>query len=140
MAKDRVSIKRWIELFDSGAFDAPDIKTQITAGWYDWFCKDKTLVNRTRRLAPKVKRLARSPKIDAEKTYVFFKNCCPVRGKLYDRFSICDLETGDVIYAVTPSSGFDDGFGSSEVWGKENGFDEPIVTGKWVEVRKFFGV
>ena len=43
--------------------------------------------------------------VDQEKTYVFFKNDCPMVGPLYDAFSICDIESGNVLYWVTPKSG-----------------------------------
>ena len=138
--KDRLSLREWIEAYDSGKFDSPDVHTQIDAGWYDWFCKDTSLVNKTRKLAHKVKRVAKSHKIDRDKVYVFFKNNCPCVGKLYDDFRICDLETGDVIFTITPSSGHDVDKGSSEVWSRENNFAGPIVSGKWKNVCDFFGV
>lgn len=40
---DRLPLHRWIDEFLEGNFDSPDIKTQIKAGWYDWFCKDSSL-------------------------------------------------------------------------------------------------
>jgi len=42
---------------------------------------------------------------------------------LRDDFRICDRETGDVIWNVTPTSG------RVEVWGSENHFSEPIFDG-----------
>ena len=70
--------------------------------------------------------------------YVFFKNNSPCFGKLYDDFRFCDMETGDVIYTICPAVGYTETFGQSEVWGKENDFEEAIVAGTWNDVLFFF--
>ena len=44
--KEEISVRQWQEQFKAGTFDSPDTKTQIRAGWYDWFCQDKALVGR----------------------------------------------------------------------------------------------
>ena len=103
-------------------------------GFFDWFCKDSSLKNKAKVLFAKLKSLARSGKFDPTKTYVFFKNNCPCCGKLYDDFRICDLETGDVIYTVSPSNRV----GKADVWGEDNDFEKPIVNGTWREVRMWF--
>lgn len=137
---DKINIEQWIKEFDSGKFDAKDFNTQCKAGWWDWFCKDNSLAGKTKKLAPKVKQIAKSPKINKEKMYVFFKNNCPMVGSLYDDFRICDMETGKVIYTITPKSGHKVLNGQSEVWGRENGFEKPLVVGTWEDVKQFFGV
>jgi len=136
------SIKQWIENFDAELYDSSDVVTQCNAGWYDWFCRDNSLRNKTYKLAPKVKQIVESTKVDKEKMYVFFKNNCPVDGSLYDDFRICDLASGDVVYTVTPNCGHKatPNDKKSQVWGKENNFDGPLVEGTWKDVRKFFGV
>jgi hypothetical protein len=94
--------------------------------FYDWFCKDNSLRIRAERLMPKVIRFIKAnPAIDLEKSYVFFKNNCPLAGPTYDDFRICDLETGDVIFTVTPNSSHT---GKAEVWGRANSFAEPLQT------------
>jgi hypothetical protein len=123
--------------FLQGDFIFSDLKTQCEAGWYDWFCRDTSLANKTRSLGNKVLQLMKSEKVDCEKNYVFFKNNCPMNGPLYDDFRICSLETGDVIYTVVPRSGHT---GKAEVWGHDNNFDGPIVSGNWKDVKNFFGV
>lgn len=122
--------------FLRGEFLASDVKTQIEAGWYDWFCRDTSLGAKTQNLGKKVLQLMKSTKIDIEKNYVFFKNNCPGRGSLYDDFRICDMETGDVIFTVVPRCSHS---GKAEVWGLENGFNEPLVSGTWRDVKAFFG-
>ena len=93
-------------------------------GFYDWFCKDSSLENKAKSLMAKtIKFLAAHPEIDPNKTYVFFKNNCPMMGPLYDDFRICDRESGDVVFTVTPKCGHS---GKAEVWGKENNFKGPI--------------
>jgi len=94
-------------------------------GFYDWFCKDASLRIRAERLMPKVIRFVKSkPNLNLEKHYVFFKNNCPMSGPTYDDFRICDA-AGDVVYTVSPCCTHT---GKAEVWGRENGFSEPIAT------------
>lgn len=76
--------------------EAPDV-------WYDWFCKDRELPKRGKRLAQILAFFVGREKLDDKylaNKYVFFKNCCPVNGKLYDQVSICDKATGDVVFAI----------------------------------------
>ena len=132
-----MNINTFATRFLAGEFYFSDVKTQCEAGWYDWFCRDTSLANKTRSLGKKVLQLMSSDKIDNENNYVFFKNNCPMKGPLYDDFRICDMETGDVIYTVVPRSGHT---GVAEIWGRENNFDGPVVSGTWRDVKAFFGV
>jgi hypothetical protein len=132
-----MNISTFAARFLNGDFDSKDVKTQIESGWYDWFCRDTSLAAKTQNLGKKVLRLMKSSKIDVEKNYVFFKNNCPMRGSLYDDFRICDTETGNVIYTVVPRCTHS---GKAEVWGRENNFQEPIVSGSWKDIKTFFGV
>lgn len=112
--------------------------------WYDWFCKSRALVNRGKKLLTKLKVVVKAnaknpnPKFNPDETYVFFKNNCPLYGSLYDDFRICDIETGDVLYTITPSSGYCSNKGTAELYGKENDFKEPLVSGEWKDIVKFF--
>ena len=137
---DNINIKTFAGNFLSGDYDSPDVKTQINAGWYDWFSRDTSLPAKTQKLGKKVLQLMKSSKIDAENNYVFFKNNCPMNGSLYDDFRICSMETGDVIYTVIPSCGHESSKGQAQIWGRENDFDGPIITGSWNDVKQFFGV
>jgi hypothetical protein len=105
--------------------------------WYDWFCSEKALINRGKVLLGKVRAISKSKKFDNDKCYVFFKNNCPMSGPLYDSFSICDIETGNVLYWVTYQSGHS---GLAEVSGGINEVDEfgTLVQGKWSDVKNFF--
>lgn len=99
--KDRISIKEWIDKFLSGEFDkkdsfSEDIKTQIQAGWYDWFCKDSSLAAKTKKMGNIVRQIKSGGKVNLDNWYVWFKNNCPLNGPLYDDFRFAKLDTGDV--------------------------------------------
>ena len=134
------SISKWIKDFDAGKMSSVDVMVQIKeSSWYDWFCLDKSLRNKTYKLAPKVKKIANILGEKFQNThYVFFKNNCPMCGSTYDDFRFCDMKTGDVVFTITPASGHDTDFGISEVWGKSNAFDGPLVTGNWKDVISYF--
>lgn len=105
MEAKELSLREWAERYKAGAFKGRDVHTQISAGWYDWFCSDKALASRLRSLAPKVLALIRfldENGVDIDKLYVFFKNNCPMVGGTYDSFSFCDRETGDVCFWFSP--------------------------------------
>ena len=131
------SVRTFISRFDNGDFQSANTRTQCDAGWYDWFCRDSSLVRKTESLGKKVKQLAESSLVDLDKMYVFFKNNCPMSGPLYDDFRFCDIETGNVIYTVVPKSGHS---GKAELWGQPNNFEGPIVKGTWKEIKNYFGV
>jgi hypothetical protein len=128
------SIQNYLNNFKAGKYESADKATQCDAGWYDWFCKTSSLKNKTYSLTKKLEQLVLSDKINIYQDYVFFKNNCGY--KLYDDFRICDLETGEVKYTVTPR----DEDGMARVWGIDNDFDAPLVKGNWKDVKSFFGV
>ena len=138
--KDNLPIRKFLENYNNGMYETKDVLSQIDAGWYDWFCSNGALAAKTKKLTAKLKSIVKSKKIDIDKNYVFFKNNCPFDGTLYDDFRICDMESEDVIYTITPSLGYTDQKGLSEVWGKENNFNGPLVTGSWDDVKKFFEI
>ena len=138
MASKETTLRQWLKRFDNHEFELPFVKVQIEAGWYDWFCKDTSLVNKTKNLGTKFKSISNSSKINLDSQYIFFKNNCPCVGSLYDDFRICDIKSGDVIYTIVPSSGYDSNKGTAEVYGKENDFKEPLVSGTWEDVKQYF--
>ena len=54
---ETISIITWIEKFNNGEFLSKEVKVQIKAGWYDWFCKDTSLVNKTVKLGNIIKQI-----------------------------------------------------------------------------------
>ena len=133
----RMNLQTFAERFQAGEFEDRSLRTQIDAGWHDWFCDDDELPEKTQRLGKLALDLIESDRIDPENTYLFFKNNLRADGILYDDFRIADSKTGYIAYAVVPENPDRTG---SEVWGLSNGFKGPLVEGSWSEVRKFFGV
>ncbi|WP_300448409.1 amidoligase family protein [uncultured Oscillibacter sp.] len=49
--KEEISVRQWQKQFKAGFYDSPDIHTQCGAGWYDWFCQDRALAGRLKKIA-----------------------------------------------------------------------------------------
>jgi len=132
--KNEYTLRKQLEAFENGT-----ILDKRCFYFYDWFCKDNSLERKAQVLMAKVKKFIKTTQIDLDKTYVIFKNNCPLYGNLYDDFRICDIETGDVIYTVAPSLGYRQRKGEAEVWGKANSFKEPLFNAKsWSQLIKTF--
>ena len=99
--RDRKNLIEWQEKFVNGDFNDDNCRVQISAGWYDWFCKDSSLRNKTYKMGNIIKQIKDGGKVNRQSSYVFFKNNCPCVGPLYDDFRICSLETGDVLLNIT---------------------------------------
>ena len=98
--KEKLNVSRWIDEFNEGNFADADIKVQILAGWYDWFCKDSSLVNKTKRMGNIIKKVKDGGKVNMTDWYLWFKNNCPLNGPLYDDFRFADIETGEVQFTI----------------------------------------
>ena len=135
-----MNVKTFVERFKRHEFDYPSIAVQIEAGWFDWFCKDSALAKKTAKLGAKVCRIANSRLFDKTNCYVFFKNNCPLVGKLYDQFSICDLNSGDVLFCCQHLEKGSHGCNTAhwELYDATAGFHEPVVNGTWKAVEKYF--
>lgn len=77
-----ISVRHWQENFQSGTYSDNSFMTQVSAGWYDWFCSDDELPDRLKEIAQVVMGIT-DPFI-LDNYYVWFKNNCPVVGPLYD--------------------------------------------------------
>ena len=98
--QERINLHAWIGSFLIGDYDSEDVKTQIKAGWFDWFCKDSSLKNKTKRMGNIIVQLKEGGKVNFKNWYVWFKNNCPLNGPLYDDFRFADLETGYVQFTI----------------------------------------
>lgn len=116
----RHTLLQQLEAFEQGTF-----LDDRCFYFYDWFCKNASLRNKAKQLLPKAKKFAALMNIDACKVYVIFKNNCPWKGRLYDDFRICDIETGDVLYTVVPACGHDGTRNECCIWSHLNNFQEP---------------
>jgi len=123
----QANLKQQLEAYANGYFLESDGNSDTGCYlFYDWFCKDTSLEGKARRLFSNLKTfLKHHPEIDQTKHYVWFKNNCPFNGPLYDDFRISDMETGYVIWNVTPRSGHS---GKAEVYSISNDFKEPLKT------------
>lgn len=135
----QMTIREFCERFNNGEFNSPDRKTQCRAGWYDWWCKDYSLAYKTEFLGNSVCAIKDSKRFNQDEAYVFFKNNCPCVGPLYDQFSICDIESGDVLYCCQHLEKGSHGCRKAhwEVYSNEN-FEKPCVNGTWNDVKKYF--
>jgi hypothetical protein len=117
--------------------DFEPIRCDPYYGFYDWFCKDHELKNRSEKLITKLKSILEiNNKIDIDKTYVFFKNNCPMCGDLYDDFRICDLKNGDVLFTLKIDVPYEDNL--CTIWSYENDFSKPVARGYWNDVIEYF--
>tara|TARA_R110002167_G_scaffold3372_1_gene16342 strand:- start:24 stop:422 length:399 start_codon:yes stop_codon:yes gene_type:complete len=124
----KTTLRQQLEAFENGVFlDSDGSKDSSCFVFNDWFCKDWILKRKATALFKTTKLFAKMKDVDLDSTYVFFKNNCTIGGTLYDDFRICDVESGNVLYTVTPKCGHT---GEAEFWGKDNNFEEPIKTGK----------
>lgn len=87
-----LTIRNWQTAFNQGLFDSMDRTTQIKAGWYDWFCKDEYLANKTKKMAEIIQHLKDGGKIDLDTTYIIFKNSCLIDGNLFDELKIMQID------------------------------------------------
>jgi hypothetical protein len=126
----KVNLAEQLNAFASGRIIDSEGSENDCFNFYDWFCKDSSLERKANTLFPKVKRFLKEyPEIDILSTYVFFKNNCPMLGPTYDDFRICDIESGNVLYTVTPSRVLKNGKNQirmAEIWGRSNNFKQPI--------------
>jgi hypothetical protein len=95
-----IMLSEWINNFISGSYSSTSVHIQIQAGWYDWFCKDTSLMNKTKRIGNILKQIKSGGKIDLELSYVWFKNNCPLNGSLYDDFRIADIDSNVTLLIV----------------------------------------
>lgn len=98
--KEENSVREWQKKFEEGYFDSVDVRTQIMAGWYDWFCRDISLRNKTYKMGAIIKQVKDGGKVDLDNWYVWFKNNCPLSGWLYDDFRFAMKKTGDVMFTI----------------------------------------
>ena len=121
----RTSIREWITRFLNNEFEENSFDKQVEAGWYDWFCKDESLRNKTYKMGKIIVKVEDGGKVDLDNWYVWFKNNCPMVGPLYDDFRFADLKTGDVQFTIV----IDDKRGKwkYEVWGRKNNFNGCII-------------
>lgn len=112
------TLRQQLEAVEKGLILDSDGSQTECYNFYDWFCKDSSLLGKSWTLFKKVKTfLKHNPDIDLDSHYVFFKNNCPMNGPLYDDFRICNRRTSDIVFTVIPKCGHS---GKAEIWGYDD--------------------
>ncbi len=95
-------VREWQEHFCSGDFDKLDNKTQITAGWYNWSCRDSSLVGKTKKLGQIIKQIKDGGKINLDTEWIWFKNSCAFKGSgsFYDEINFANIKTGNCLLTI----------------------------------------
>lgn len=119
-----LNIREWQKKFNNGDFSDYGFKTQCEAGWYDWFCKNSSLRNKTYKMGRIVKQVKDGGKVDLDNWYVWFKNNCPMWYPLYDDFRFADSKTGDVRFTIQIDCGYQKH--KYTVYGRK-----PLPNGEW---------
>jgi hypothetical protein len=133
----QIKLSEWIQRFNTGEFDKPDTKAQIEAGWFDWFCRDSSLANKTKKMGNIIKQIKMGGKVDLETSYVWFKNNCPLNGPLYDDFRIADIENNNNLFVVQIDCVWNDS--RYTVFERLDGFEKPVFqTDSSRELVKWF--
>lgn len=120
----QIKLSDWIQRFNLGEFVSPDTTTQIKAGWFDWFCRDTSLANKTKKMGNIIKQIQPGGKVDLGTSYVWFKNNCPINGPLYDDFRIADIETNNNLIVVQINCVRNDS--KYTVYERLDGFEKPV--------------
>ena len=142
MSHREVSLRKWVNDFeialnDYNNGDTTKMQTISQNTWWDWFCKDTSLLKKTVKLGKMVRLLSKAPTLNLDATYVWFANHCPCSGSLYDTFTFSDMKTQEAIFFFVPKSGFDSDEGKAEIYTGHD-WTAPIVSGTWIECRNFF--
>lgn len=125
MTDKRIPLRTWIQRFNNNEFESLDVKVQIDAGWYDWFCRDTSLRNKTKKMGNIIKQIKDGGKVNLDESYVWFKNNCPMSGPLYDDFRIANIHDGATQLVVQLDSPWEDA--KYTVYSVDDFFDKPVL-------------
>jgi hypothetical protein len=121
----QITLREWIKRFNNNEFESLDVKVQIEAGWYDWFCRDTSLKNKTKKMGQIIKQIKDGGKVDLNNMYVWFKNNCPMSSPLYDDFRIANISDGATQLIVQINSPWEDE--RYAVYSVDDFFDKPVL-------------
>ena len=118
--------------------------------WYDWFCSEKSLVNKAKSILTKLKSIRNTTKFDIDKCSLTLKNNCPCYGNLYDDVRIFSIDPehpqyDNNMFVIAPRSGYDsdkkdykEGRISGLATVYDNSKSEQAMIGSWKEVKEYF--
>ncbi len=121
----QITLREWIKRFNNNEFESLDVKVQIEAGWYDWFCRDTNLKNKTKKMGNIIKQIKDGGKVDLNNMFVRFKNNCPMSSPLYDDFRIANISDGATQLIVQLDSPWEDE--RYAVYSVDDFFDKPVL-------------
>ena len=124
MTDKRIPLRTWIQRFNNNEFESLAVKVQIEAGWYDWFCRDTSLRNKTKKMGNIIKQIKDGGKVNLDESYVWFKNNCPMSSPLYDDFRIANISDGATQLIVQLDSPWEDE--RYAVYSVDDFFDKPV--------------
>lgn len=125
MTDKRIPLRTWIQRFNNNEFESLDVKVQIEAGWYDWFCRDESLKNKTKKMGNIIKQIKNDGKVDLNNTYVWFKNNCPMNGPLFDDFRIANINDRATQLVIQIGSPWENE--KYAVYSVDDFFDKPVL-------------
>lgn len=95
-------------------------------GWYDWFCSDSSLKNRTKKFFPLILGISEGGKVDFE-WEAWFKNNYPCAyDGTYDQLRISSDDQNE--FVIGYKEPYEDAEGKTWcVYGPQNDFEKPVA-------------
>lgn len=94
------NVRDWQRRYANHEYDSKDRRTQCNAGWFDWFCNDEDLAEKTDEYGRLILDIKDGGKIDLDRFNVWFKNNCPCVGPLYDDIRFSDGGENQFVIAI----------------------------------------
>lgn len=113
---------------------------EVPMVWIQWDCTERSLERRAILLADKILQIAGSKRIDAERLGVGFVNTqhgADTQAYM-DEFVLYDMKNGNVEFRVIPYRKSADGKDRAHVYHVSAGWKNPVFSGRWPDVRKWF--
>lgn len=78
-----ITVREWINKFINGEFETKDFDTQTKAGWNDWFCPERELSDRLKKMGNIIKKIKNDYIFD--NFFLVFYNICSIDYPLFDQ-------------------------------------------------------